>query len=129
MKINTDLEISIENKFIKSDRAKKQMKLTIEESIYILKIKEFNTDVEDQAVETILNELKNQQKEIEELKEQCKEVVCVPEGTCFMLESKDINKKWTDKINAKIKEVKKVDIMFYKENVVYILQSLLEEKE
>ena len=52
--------------------------------------------------------IEKQSKEIEELKEECKEVVCVPEGTCFMIEPKDIDKKWEDKIKAKIEEQEKI---------------------
>ena len=67
-------------------------------------------DTEDDIIGILikaLNLIEKQSKEIEELKEQCKKVVCVPEGTCFMLEPKDINKKWEDKIKAKIEELDK----------------------
>ena len=76
-----------------------------------------------ESLDTLLNLIKKQSKEIEELKEQCKEVVCIPEGTCFMLEPKDINKKWKDKIKAKIEEVK--DGTF---DAKIVLQSLLEKE-
>ena len=80
--------------------------------------------------QTILNLIEKQSKEIEELKEQCKEVVCIPEGTCFMLEPKDVDKKWEDKIKAILEQYKYTEIgdsekiiEFYKK-----IQSLLEKE-
>jgi len=63
----------------------------------------------------VLNLIKKQSKEIEELKEECKEVVCVPEGTCFMIEPKDVDKKWEDKIKAKIEEYRRLLYSYEKE--------------
>ena len=83
----------------------------------------FKIEVYKKDIDVILNLIEKQSKEIEELKEQCKEVVCIPEGTCFMLEPKDINKKWKDKIKAKIEEVK--DGTF---DAKIVLQSLLEKE-
>ena len=77
-----------------------------------------------QDIDTILNLIEKQSKEIEELKEECKEVVCVPAGTCFMLEPKDVNKKWKDKIKAKIEYYEKIDNPVGKR----VLQSLLEKE-
>ena len=62
MNIVENLEESIENKFMQDDKGKKKMKLTVGESIYILKRKDFNAYVEDQAIETILNELEKKDK-------------------------------------------------------------------
>ena len=98
--------------------------------------------IELDDAEIILNLIEKQSKEIEELKEQCKEVVCIPEGTCFMLEPKNVDKKWEDKIKAKIEELIKegnyrtVDnpngrVHFQKEITDYqieVLQSLLEKE-
>ena len=54
MNIDEKLEESIENKYVKDDKGKNKMELTIEESVYILKRKDFNTYVEDKAIETLL---------------------------------------------------------------------------
>ena len=54
MNIDEKLEESIENKYMKDDKGKNKMELTIEESVYILKRKDFNTYVEDKAIETLL---------------------------------------------------------------------------
>ncbi len=79
---------------------------------------------------TILNLIEKQSKEIEELKEQCKEVVCVPEGTCFMIEPKDVDKKWEDKIKAKIEDLKENSNGddFNLTNVIMLFKSLLEKE-
>lgn len=74
---------------------------------------------------TLLNLIKKQSKEIEELKEKCKEVVCVPEGTCFMIEPKDVNKKWEDKIKAKVEEL---DLAVFKNQTIYTVNKMQEIK-
>lgn len=48
------LEESIENKYMKEDKDKNKMELTIEESVYILKRRDFNGYVEEKAIETLL---------------------------------------------------------------------------
>ena len=52
MDIDERLEESIDNKYMQNE-----MKLTIEESFYILKRKDFNHYVEEKAIQTVLNEL------------------------------------------------------------------------
>ena len=98
--------------------------------------------VEEEILEEYRQTIISKDKEIEELKEQCKEVVCIPEGSCFMIEPKDVDKKWKDKIKAKIEELIKegnyrtVDnpngrVHFQKEITDYqieVLQSLLEKE-
>lgn len=64
MNIDEKLEESIENKYIKHAKDKNKMELTIEESAYILKRKDFNKYVEDIAIETLLT---TYEKEIKEL--------------------------------------------------------------
>ena len=54
MNIDEKLEESIENKYMKNDKVKNKMELTIEESVYILKRKDFNMYVENRAIETLL---------------------------------------------------------------------------
>ena len=79
--------------------------------------------VEEEILEEYRQTIISKDKEIEELKEQCKEVVCIPEGSCFMIEPKDVDKKWKDKIKAKIEEVK--DGTY---DAKIVLQSLLEKE-
>lgn len=55
MNIDEKLEESIENKYMQDDKGKNKMELTIEESVYILKRKDFNTYVENKAIETVIN--------------------------------------------------------------------------
>ena len=91
--------------------------------------------IPDYMCENVLNLIEKQSKEIEELKEQGKEVVCVPEGTCFMIEPKNIDKKWEDKIKAKI-EIRKEEKENCKDSIeekyllreIYVLQSLLKKE-
>jgi hypothetical protein len=52
--IDERLEESIENKYMQDDKGKNEMKLTIEESVYVLKRKDFNSYVEEKAIETLL---------------------------------------------------------------------------
>ena len=80
-------------------------------------------DVEEEILEEYRQTIISKDKEIEELKEQCKEVVCIPEGSCFMIEPKDVDKKWKDKIKAKIEEVSNGTY-----DAKIVLQSLLEKE-
>lgn len=95
-----------------------------------MKILHWNTQLaSEHYIKVLLDLIEKQQKEIEELKEECKEVVCVPEGTCFMLEPKDVDKKWKDKIKAKIKELEKGNKnTFIRGEKILVLQSLLEKE-
>lgn len=69
MDIEERLEESIENKYMQDYKGKKEMKLTTEESIYILKRKDFNAYVEEKAIQTILSELEKQDKIIDLMSE------------------------------------------------------------
>ena len=88
-----------------SDEEKKAIEELQKELRLAKNIDNITTSIRNEYAETIIDLIGNQQKEIEELKEQCKEVVCVPEGTCFMLKPKDVDKKLEDKIKARIKEL------------------------
>lgn len=68
MNVDNNLEESIENKYVLYNKAKKNLSLTIEESIYILKRKYFRDDLENIAVEMILNELKMKDDQIDFIK-------------------------------------------------------------
>jgi hypothetical protein len=57
MKINEDIEIDIENKYLKN---KKNTVFTIEEAIYILKRKDFCDEVEDIAIDRIIKYIKEE---------------------------------------------------------------------
>lgn len=105
------------------------------------KIEEMKKQIDlDNECEIALNsKIMDLEKEIEELKEQCKEVVCIPEGTCFMLEPKNVDKKWEDKIKAKIEELENQKRQWIEDRdnkhkdseIIYaieVLQSLLEKE-
>ena len=68
MNIDEKLEESIENKYMKEDKDKNKMELTIEESVYILKRRDFNAYIEEKAIETLLTAY---EKEKEEHKKEC----------------------------------------------------------
>jgi hypothetical protein len=68
MNIDEKLEESIENKYMKNDKGKNKMELTIEESVYILKRGDFNVYVEDIAIETLLTAYEKEKRENKELK-------------------------------------------------------------
>ena len=62
MDIDERLEESIENKYMQDDKGKNKMKLTAEESFYILKRRDFNSYVEEKAIQTVLEELDKKDK-------------------------------------------------------------------
>ena len=68
MDIDERLEESIENKYMQDDRGKNEMKLTIEESVYILKRRDFNMYVEDKAIETLLTAYEKEKEDNKELR-------------------------------------------------------------
>lgn len=68
MDIDERLEESIENKYMQDDKGKNKMKLTAEESFYILKRRDFNSYVEEKAIQTVLEELEKKDKMIEDIK-------------------------------------------------------------
>ena len=68
MDIDERLEESIENKYMQDDKGKNKMKLTAEESFYILKRRDFNLYVEEKAIQTVLEELEKKDKIIEDIK-------------------------------------------------------------
>ena len=121
-----------------NDKAKRlfeaMMKIADERDSVKADLYEANNRIND-----LLDIAKQKDKEIEELKEECKEVVCIPEGTCFMLKPKDVDKKWEDKIKAKIEEIENTGIDVAWEQINYtireqdrakieVLQSLLEKE-
>ena len=67
MNIDEKLEESIENKYMKNDKDKNKMELTIEESVYILKRKDFNMYVENRAIETLLTAYEKEKEKNKEL--------------------------------------------------------------
>lgn len=67
MDIDERLEESIENKYMQHDKGKNKMKLTAEESFYILKRRDFNSYVEEKAIQTVLEELEKEYKIIDKL--------------------------------------------------------------
>lgn len=52
----------------------------------------------EELLKGLLDLYKQEKEKNKELEEKCKEVVCVPEGTCFLLKPKDVISK--DKIKA-----------------------------
>ena len=72
MNIEEKLEESIENKYMKDDKGKNKMELTIEESVYILKRKDFNTYVEDKAIETLLTAYEKEKEKKKKIDEFCR---------------------------------------------------------
>ena len=70
MDIDERLEESIENKYMQDDKGKNKMKLTAEESFYILKRRDFNSYVEEKAIQTVLEELDKKDKIINLIAEQ-----------------------------------------------------------
>lgn len=48
-------------------------------------------------------QLKQEKEKNKELEEKCKEVICVPKGTCFLLKPKDVISK--DKIKAEMEDI------------------------
>ena len=68
MDIDERLEESIENKYMQDDKGKNKMKLTAEESLYILKRRDFNSYVEEKAIQTVLEELEKKDNTIALLK-------------------------------------------------------------
>ena len=74
MNIDEKLEESIENKYMKDDKGKNKMELTIEESVYILKRKDFNTYVEDKAIETLLTAYEKEKEKNKELEKKNREL-------------------------------------------------------
>lgn len=54
MEINDDLEVDIENKYV---RNKKNTKFSIEEAIYILKRKDFSDEVENIAIDNLIEKI------------------------------------------------------------------------
>lgn len=69
MDIDERLEESIENKYMQDDKGKNKMKLTVEESFYILKRKDFNSYVEEKAIEVLSSELDKDNKIINDMAE------------------------------------------------------------
>lgn len=67
IEINDKLETDIENKYIKF---KENLKLTTEEAIYILKRKDFCDEVENIAIENLIQENKELKEKIEEYEKQ-----------------------------------------------------------
>lgn len=81
--------------------------------------------------ETYQNRICELEEKNKELEEKCKEVVCVPEGTCFVAVPKNMISK--DKIKEKMKEIMNYTYMSSEErqqqNYAYDrLKELLEEK-
>lgn len=86
---------------------------------FIIENGQYNADVNDmEYFSRILNLIKNQQKEIEELKDESKEYQIGFAQGCY---ERDLD--WKDKIKAKIEEVK--DGTF---DAKIVLQSLLEKE-
>ena len=86
-------------------------------------------------IETILNLIEKQSKEIEELKQNIhlKEVYVLKTNDYIKgtnIEDELCNKKWEDKIKAEIEEIRKTHAPEddYAESQIYILQSLLEKE-
>lgn len=74
MNIEEKLEESIENKYMKNDKGKNKMELTIEESVYILKRRDFNAYVEDIAIETLLTAYEKEKEKNKELEKENKKL-------------------------------------------------------
>lgn len=109
MNEDNNLEESIDNKYVLYNKAKKNLSLTIEESIYILKRKDFRDDLEDIAVETVLNELEKKDKIIN-----------------LMAERLEHDTEW---FFSEFDDYKKQDFIEYaKEYATQKLQSLLEKE-
>lgn len=79
---------------------------------------EYKKDIN--AIEDVLNLIKKQSKEIEKLKYDKKFYQAVID---------EVNKKWEDKIKAKIEEYKKERYIAGEHLVVEVLESLLKEGE
>ena len=106
-------------------------KCTLEKSIGMMQV--YRVDELAKAIETILNLIEKQSKEIEELKEKNRQgkmrIVQLENEITARIE--DVNQYYTpnDKIKAKIEFIKSLkEKFYYEENVISVLQSLLEKE-
>lgn len=80
-------------------------------------------NVNESGIKIIINLIEKQSKEIESLKEDNKKKSIV------IIEYQDLYEKLEDKIKAKIDFIKNLnEKLYYEENVISILQSLLEKE-
>lgn len=68
MKVNDELEIDIENKYVN------KVVFTLEESIYILKRKDFCDEVEDMALDRLIKYIKEESIQKSKVREKIKEL-------------------------------------------------------
>ena len=115
---------SKENKYMKNDKGKNKMELTIEESVYILKRKDFNMYVENRAIETLLTAYEKEKEKNNKLMEK------LDLTTVYISGVYDGEKKVKDKIKAEIEEVnyKMIAHQDLREAVKQVLNSLLEKE-
>ena len=108
MEVNDELEIDIENKYMN------KVVFTLEESIYILKRKDFCDEVEDMALDRLIKYIKEEsipkavlKKEIEEIKGRKMDIVTSPiHGTNEKLEILEKDQIRKDILQEILKESK-----------------------
>lgn len=102
IEINDKLETDIENKYIKF---KENVKLTTEEAIYILKRKDFCDEVENIAIENLIQENKKLEEKQKELYSENLKLNSEIASSVYWLSTptKDIEKQFIPK--SKLKEI------------------------
>ena len=140
-KVDTGIEMIKELKEIEKSHKEENGKLRVEfEKVYednltlaheleqekernnnlIKQLQEQNTEIQD-----ISRQLRQEKEKNKELEEKCKEVVCVPEGTCFIAVPKNMISK--DKIKELL-ENEIIDISGFRCIAVEDIENLLEDK-